>query len=156
MKKKISILAAMAFLVFGSDTWSQPKASLLPNNNSGIDAVTLRDGCQLLVYNHSTRTQEGMGHKGRGILNVSLSIDGKKWEAALILEHLDQSGKQFSYPSVIQTRDELVHIVYTWHRERIKHVVLNPENLASAPMPNGKWPEKGPFSLEAFNRSNTN
>jgi hypothetical protein len=34
----------------------------------------------------------------------------------------EQSGKQFSYPAVIQTRDGLVHIVYTWHRLRIKHV----------------------------------
>lgn len=131
-------------------TWSPLEAASLPNNNSGLDAVTLRNGRQLLVYNHSTRRQEGMGHKGRGILNVALSRDGINWEAALILEHLDESGKQFSYPSVIQSRDGLVHIVYTWHRKRIKHVVLDPEQLETTPMPDGKWPETGPFSLESF------
>jgi predicted neuraminidase len=120
---------------------------VLPNNNSGLDAITLRDGRHLLVYNHSTRTQAGMGHKGRGILNVALSHDGITWEASLILDYLDEPGKQFSYPAVIQTRDGLVHIVYTWHRERIKHVVLNPAHLETTPMPDGKWPVEGPFSL---------
>jgi hypothetical protein len=91
-----------------------------------------------------------MGHKGRGILNVALSRDGIAWEAALILDYLDQSWKQFSYPAVIQTRDGLVHIVYTWHRERIKHVVLTPARLETTPMPDGTWPTEGPFSLEAF------
>lgn len=131
-------------------SWSPLEAMELPNNNSGLDAVTLQDGRQLLVYNHSTREQEGMGHKGRGILNVALSDDGEEWEAALILEYLNESGKQFSYPSVIQTRDGLVHIVYTWHREKIKHVVLDPQFLETTPMPNGKWPMEGPFSLQAF------
>jgi alpha-L-rhamnosidase len=122
-------------------TWSPMEPTVLPNNNSGIDGVTLADGRQLLVYNHSTRNQPGMGHKGRGILNVALSKDGKNWEAALVLDYEDQPGHQFSYPSVIQTADGLVHIVYTWHRERIKHVVLDPEKLQTVPMPNGQWPE---------------
>ncbi|UKM66082.1 exo-alpha-sialidase [Flavobacteriaceae bacterium GSB9] len=137
-------------------TWSPLEALVLPNNNSGADGVTLRDGRQLLVYNHSTRTQEGMGHKGRGILNVALSRDGIHWEAALILEYLDESGKQFSYPSVIQTNDGLVHILYTWHRRRIKHVVINPERLKPVPMPEGKWPTDGPVSLEVFKKTKTN
>ena len=131
-------------------SWSPLKPSILPNNNSGFDAVSLLDGRQLLVYNHSTRTQKGMGRKGRGILNVALSNDGFNWEASLILEHLDDPDKQFSYPAVIQTRDGLVHIVYTYHRQTIKHVVLDPALLPTTPMPDGKWPLKGPFSLKAF------
>jgi predicted neuraminidase len=131
-------------------TWSPLRPAALPNNNSGLDAVTLADGRQLLVYNHSTRNQPGMGHKGRGILNVAVSRDGVAWEAALILEHLDESGKQFSYPAVIQTGDGLVHLTYTWHRERIKHVVLDPARLVTTPMPSGEWPAAGPHSLAAF------
>ena len=100
-------------------SWDKLTLTPLPNPNSGIDAVTLQDGRQLLVYNHSD--------KNRSPLNVAVSADGKKWGAALVLEN--EVGKEFSYPAVIQTRDGLVHIVYTWHRERIKHVVLDPAKL---------------------------
>jgi len=31
------------------------------------------------------------------------------------------------YPSIIQTSDRMVHLVYSWkHRSKIKHVVLDP------------------------------
>jgi predicted neuraminidase len=134
----------------GGRSWSPLEPSVLPNNNSGLDAVTLRDGRQLLVYNHSTREQRGMGHKGRGILNVALSRDGTEWEAALVLEYLAAPDGEFSYPSVIQSRDGKVHIVYTWHRRRIKHVVLDPARLETTPMPDGVWPTAGPASLESL------
>jgi predicted neuraminidase len=124
----------------GGLTWSPVSNTSLPNNNSGLDGVSLDDGRHLLVYNHSTRLQPGMGHKGRGVLNVAVSEDGVNWEAALVLEHYDEPGKQFSYPAVIQARDGLVHIVYTWHRRRIKHVVLDPTQLVTFPIENGRWP----------------
>lgn len=124
----------------GGLTWTEMTASNLPNNNSGIDGVTLEDGRHILVYNHSTRTQEGMGHKGRGVLNVAISEDGKNWEAALVLEYLDEQGMQFSYPAVIQTSDGLVHIAYTWHRRRIKHVVIDPDKLETYPIVDMDWP----------------
>lgn len=124
----------------GGLTWSEMSSVGLPNNNSGLDAVTLKDGRQVLVYNHSTRTQPGMGHKGRGVVNVAISEDGENWEAALVLDYLDQNGKQFSYPAIIQTADGLVHIAYTWHRERIKHVVIDPDKLETYPIKDGKWP----------------
>ncbi|GAB3018181.1 exo-alpha-sialidase [Niabella terrae] len=120
--------------------WSEMGFTSLPNNNSGIDAVTLKDGRQLLIYNHSTREQEGMGHKGRGVINLAVSRDGKHWEAALVLDYLDEPEKQFSYPAIMQTADGLVHIVYTWNRKRIKHVVIDPDKLVTYPIVNGKWP----------------
>jgi hypothetical protein len=93
-----------------------------------------------------------MGHKGRGILNVALSRGDAPWQAALVLDYADEPNRQFSYPSVIQTRDGLVHVVYTWHRERIKHVVLDPARLQGTPMPAGEWPTEGPASLDALRR----
>ncbi|MDH7599411.1 MAG: exo-alpha-sialidase [Sedimentisphaerales bacterium] len=125
----------------GGKTWSAMQPTVLPNPNSGIDAITLSDGRQLLVYNHSTRNQPGTGHKGRGILNVALSHNGRDWQAAMVLEYLDSPESQFSYPAAIQTPDGLVHIVYTWHRKRIKHVVLDPAKLQSVSMPDGHWPD---------------
>jgi predicted neuraminidase len=109
------------FTISSSDagnTWSEMKLIDLPNPNSGIDAVTLADNRFLLVYNHTP--------KGRTPLNVALSSDGADWKTALALE----SGPgEFSYPAVIQTRDGLVHITYTWQRKRIRHVVLDPSKL---------------------------
>ena len=57
----------------------------LPNPNSGTDAVTLRDGRQLLVYNHSANLPERTSGY-RSPLNVAVSKDGKAWQAALVLE----------------------------------------------------------------------
>ncbi len=109
--------------------WSPIRLTELPNPNAGLDAVTLRDGRHLMVYNHTDR--------GRSPLNVALSVDGVTWEAALVLE--DAPG-EYSYPAVIQTSDGLVHITYTWKRERIKHVIVDPTRLRSVPMPDGRWP----------------
>ena len=112
-------------------TWSELSSSGLPNPNSGIDAVTLKDGRQLVVYNHLT--------KDRNILNVAVSEDGKDWKAAALLEN-DLNGTEFSYPAVIQTNDGLVHITYTWNRKQIKHVVIDPEKIIVRPFLKGEWP----------------
>ncbi|HPY29425.1 MAG TPA: exo-alpha-sialidase [Verrucomicrobiota bacterium] len=105
-------------------TWGGMTATILPNPNSGTDAVTLRDGRHLLVYNHTT--------KGRTPLNVAVSADGRDWRAALVLEN--EPG-EYSYPAVIQSRDGRVHITYTWQRRRIKHVVLEPGKFELHPLP---------------------
>jgi predicted neuraminidase len=99
-------------------TWGPMTATSLPNPNSGIDAVTLKDGRHLLIYNHTV--------KGRSPLNLAISQDGRHWQAALVLE--DQPG-EYSYPAIIQTSDGLVHAVYTWKREKVKHVVIDPAKL---------------------------
>jgi predicted neuraminidase len=121
------------FQIWSSDqgkTWTGLSLLSLPNPNAGIDAVTLRDGRFIVVYNHTGR--------GRSPLNVAISGDGETWDAAAVLE--DEPGQEFSYPAVIQTRDGLVHITYTWHRTRIKHVTLDPSALKTKPIVNGEWP----------------
>jgi predicted neuraminidase len=112
-------------------TWSGLTSAGLPNPNSGIDAVTLRDGRQLVVYNHL--------NKGRNMLNVAVSEDGKEWKAAVLLEN-DAKGTEFSYPAVLQTNDGLIHITYTWNRKLIKHVVIDPEKIVTKPIEEGIWP----------------
>jgi predicted neuraminidase len=113
----------------GGKTWSALAATALPNPSAGTDALTLEDGRQLIVYNHTSR--------GRTPLNVAVSRDGKAWEGALVLE--SQPG-EYSYPAVIQTEDGLVHVTYTWKRQRIKHVVIDPARLSPSPMIEGQWP----------------
>jgi predicted neuraminidase len=128
-------------------TWTPLAASGLYAPNSGIDAVTLRDGRQLLVYNRRERPHTGPAASkaaalggnpavaepkedwgARWPLNVAVSSDGVTWKMVLVLE--DEPRKDgYAYPAVIQTRDGLVHITYTWGRVRIKHVVLDPKRL---------------------------
>jgi predicted neuraminidase len=99
-------------------TWSLLKETALPNPNSGIDAVMLRDGRALLVYN-PTRLR-------RSPLVVAISEDGEHWRDVVTLEN---GWGEYSYPAAIQTTDGLVHIAYTWKRERIRHVVIDPARL---------------------------
>jgi predicted neuraminidase len=82
-------------------TWTPISLLDVPNPSSGTDAVTLQDGRHLLIYNPVP--------KGRSPLE-------------------DQPG-EYSYPAIIQTSDGRVHATYTWKRERVKHVVLDPAKL---------------------------
>jgi alpha-L-rhamnosidase len=123
----------------GGKTWSPLQPSVLPNNNSGTDAVTLKDGRQLIVYNHVKPADSLPRGKGaRTPLNVAVSKDGKKWYAALILE--DSPISQYSYPAVIQSADGMVHFVYTWRRQKIKYVKVNPAKLKLQEIKNEQWP----------------
>lgn len=121
-------------------TWSPLEPMDLPNNNSGLDAVTLKDGRFLLVYNHVLPPADAKNGKGaRTPLNLAWSRDGKTWYAAAILE--DSPISQYSYPSIIQSSDGMVHIVYTWRRTKIKYVKIDPSKLTGVKIVDGKWPE---------------
>lgn len=112
-------------------SWTPLVPAGIPNPNSGIDAVTLKDGRHLLVYNHIS--------SGRNVLNVSVSDDGVNWKAAFILEN-DIKESEYSYPAIIQSQDNMVHITYTWNRKLIKYVVVDPGLIESRPFINGNWP----------------
>ena len=107
-------------------TWSKMTATELPNPNSGTDAVTLKDNRQLLIYNHTTK--EGKEPKGRNMINLAISDDGINWKPVMTLENVPaESG--YSYPAIIQTIDGLVHITYTYVRQSVKHVVIDPKQF---------------------------
>lgn len=111
--------------------WHRVVRTELPNPNSAIDAVLLRDGRALLVYNHS--------EDNRHVMNVAVSKDGQHWAAALTLE--SDPASEFSYPAVVQSNDRMVHITYTWKREKVRHVVIDPSLLVTQPIVDGQWPQ---------------
>ena len=100
-------------------TWSDLRATVLENPNSGIDAVALADGRIVIVYNPVT--------KGRTPLSLAVSSDGNDWRRVLDLE--TEPG-EYSYPAVIQAAGGSVHVTYTWKRQRIRHVEIPLSEIA--------------------------
>ncbi len=92
-------------------TWTQPHPLDLLNPNSGIDAVRLRDGRVVMIYNDTAH--------GRTPLNLAVSKDGEHFTNFYTLE--DQPG-EYSYPAIIQERNGDLAITYTWKRKSIRFI----------------------------------
>ncbi len=110
----------------GGDTWSKVTLLDVPNNQSGTDAVTLKDGRHVLIYNNFETlpsTKKGV----RTPLSIAISDDGIHWHHALTLE--DSPISQYSYPCIIQGRDGMLHVAYTWRRLRIAYKMIDPTLL---------------------------
>ncbi len=108
-------------------TWSPVVDSILPNEGSGSDVVTLQNGHWALAYNDT--------EQGRHSLAISLSTDaGITWPH---LRHLEQDLNEnpnqrsaFAYPSIIQGQDGTIHVIYSLHKkdgqgESIKHAAFD-------------------------------
>ena len=107
-------------------TWTKLADAGLPNPNSGIEALTLADGRHLLLYNHAGgQRKDGWG--SRSTLNLVISDDGRTWRQVATVEKFDKG--ELSYPAMIQTRDGKVHMTYTWKRQRIRHIVIDPAKI---------------------------
>ncbi len=104
------------------DTWTPLTLMEMPNNNSGTDAVTLKDGRHVLIYNDFA-TIPGTPKGVRNPLCIAVSGDGLNWDNIITLE--DSPVSQYSYPSIIQGKDGKLHAVYTWRRQRVKYVKLD-------------------------------
>ena len=118
-------------------TWTALEPTGLPNNNSGIDAVTLDDGRHVLVYSHIDRAAT---EDRRNRLHVAISDDGINWSAVAALEDDTDTGHEYSYPAVIQASDGKVHITYTWRRELIRHVVMDLSDIDPVAITDQTWP----------------
>lgn len=100
-------------------TWGPVGVTEFSNPGSALDALRLKNGHWLLIYNDTTI--------GRHRLAVSLSEDeGKSWPWTRHLEK--QSEGEFHYPAIIQTRDGMLHAVYSYFvagGKSMKHAAFN-------------------------------
>ena len=97
-------------------TWSALETIDLPNSNSGLDAIRLSDGRLLLAFNDTDSDRDN--------LRLAISADaGVTWKRAATL--VSEKGEEFSYPTVLQTSDGLIHVTYTWKRRGIKEATFN-------------------------------
>ena len=102
----------------GGETWSEVRLTNLPNNNSGIDAVTLRDGRHVLVYNPvSVKPGKEMGP--RTPLVVAVSDDGEHWYTIMEMEETSDPQGELSYPAIIQGANDHLYITHTSLRQCI-------------------------------------
>jgi predicted neuraminidase len=96
-------------------TWSAPIETGLLNPNSACDMVRLANGHLVLAFNDSAHE--------RTPLTVALSTDdGHTWPYR---RDLEAAPGEYSYPALIQTRDGLIHVTYTYQRRSIKHAAFN-------------------------------
>jgi predicted neuraminidase len=154
----------------GGKQWSAPQPIDLPNNNSSIQAVKLKDGVIAMVYNHSNASMsdarrlslydeiEGDGQTPAapaqpsdrrkaiwGVPRAPLSIAFSTDNGASFPRHIDLDtgdgyclsnnskdavNREFSYPSITQGPDGVVHVAYTYYRRAIKYVRLSPQAIA--------------------------
>ncbi|MBN2562424.1 MAG: exo-alpha-sialidase [Phycisphaerae bacterium] len=99
----------------GGETWALCKRLDLANPDSAIDMLRLADGRLVLVYNNSTTE--------RTPLVATISTDeGKTWSPAKIIE---AGPPQLSYPSITQSRNGNIHVVYSCRLEHIQHAEFN-------------------------------
>jgi predicted neuraminidase len=94
-------------------TWTQAHFIALPNPNSGIDALRLKDGRIILIFNNS--------FNARTPLNLAVSHDGEHFQ---IFKTLEDGPGQYSYPAIIQLSNADLMMTYSWRRETIKYVFL--------------------------------
>jgi len=97
----------------GGITWSDLTLTDLAHPGAGIEAVLLRNGHLLMIYNDT--------EKARDRLAVSISTDrGRTWRWTCYLENTP--GKRFDYPSIIQAKDGSLHATYGCNTNAIKYV----------------------------------
>ena len=104
------------------ESWSATTKTSIPNTAS-VELLILQDGRWAFLGNDID--------DGRYRLSLFLSDDeGTTWKWKTRIENVAPNKGSFSYPSLIQTKDGMLHITYSFHVEKdkksIKYVVVNP------------------------------
>lgn len=107
------------------ETWTAATKTDIPNTAS-VELLVLKDGRWAFVGNDQT--------DGRYRLSLYISDnEGKTWNNKYFLENDESLKKSYSYPCLIQSSDENIHISYSFHEEKmkksIKYIVLNPDKI---------------------------
>jgi predicted neuraminidase len=128
-------------------SWTTPRPSRIPNNNSSIQVARLGDGHLVIAFNNiqAATTRGKPQDTARWPLSVALSIDdGQTWPWVRdvdigqevpqepvpdVMAGVDVRDEKknffyhlidYSYPSVIQAPDGTIHLSYTYRRRAIK------------------------------------
>jgi len=129
-------------------SWSPSQYIDIRNPNSSVEVKVLKDDRWVMVCNDMNNFKKTETGCCDGLQRLAIYIsedEGEHWTRKLILEDdtkkpnvLEGRGR-YHYPTIIQTRDGLLHLVYTYNKREtpyaegsdnaIKHVVIDPEKL---------------------------
>jgi predicted neuraminidase len=106
------------------ESWKATSKTDIPNTAS-VELLALKDGRWAFLGNDM--------NGGRWNLTLRISDDeGKSWKKLSIEKDESKKGG-YSYPSLIQTADGMLHITYSHHpakgKKSIKYVVVNPAHF---------------------------
>ncbi len=108
----------------GGRSWTPPAPTPLANPDASVAAVRLSTGAVLVAFNNSTSGRE----------NMSLAVRDSGSDAWSVIATLDREpGRKFAYPYMVQDRRGLVHLVYTWKMQRVRHVAFNEAWILAQP-----------------------
>jgi predicted neuraminidase len=104
-------------------TWSPSQDTDIPNPDSSLEVVVLQNGHWIMVCNDT--------EEGRHRLVVKWSADeGKTWPRQRYVANSAAGNESFAYPSVMQSKDGLIHLTFSYaagQNKTIKHVTINEE-----------------------------
>lgn len=100
--------------------WTAPLPLDLPNPNAAVALVSARNHLLAVFNNHEDERYD---------MSLAVSNDGgKNWKVVHAFDKgIPETGQkfEFSYPYLIKGRQGGFHLVYTWHKKRIKYVHFN-------------------------------
>ncbi len=131
----------------GGLKWARPWPSDLPNPNSQVDLICLETagptfhsrtppgpsatreprpgpGTVLMAFNNC--------EQGRTPLIVATSHDGGKTFNARDVTTIEDGPGEYSYPCLLQDSRGIIHLTYTWRRERIAHLTGLPGDFGAS------------------------
>lgn len=125
------------------DTWSEPKPTPLPNNNSSISALRLQSGRVAIAYNPTCTPDPKPGKAAwpglRCPVAVALSEDGGltfpivRWMErgeGYMGEENRTNNKQYEYPYLMQSQDGMLHLAFAYQTRRgVKWMSFSEEDV---------------------------
>lgn len=83
---------------------------------TGLAAIRLQSGHTLICHNHTEKFE-------RTPLTLSLVKQGEVAYSQLL--NIDSGPIELSYPSLLQQQDGTIHLLYTYNRKMMKHIIFD-------------------------------
>ena len=98
----------------GGRSWQGASARTIPNPNSAVAMIGLKDGSLLMACNP-------IGGNRNQLALLRSKDQGSTWTLVRMIEQSANDRDEYSYPALIQDRTGMIHLVYTWMRKGIRH-----------------------------------